>query len=78
MFLAYSRVVVSFDLVKIRLQDKANAGKYKNTMDCVQKIYAQEVLSWGLKHRDSLDFGKVWRLRFSDMLFGTVRSMPSN
>jgi solute carrier family 25 2-oxodicarboxylate transporter 21 len=35
-------VVVSFDLVKIRLQDKANAGKYKNTIDCVKKIYAQE------------------------------------
>jgi hypothetical protein len=36
-------VVVSFDLVKIRLQDKANAGKYKNTLDCVKKIYAHEV-----------------------------------
>jgi solute carrier family 25 2-oxodicarboxylate transporter 21 len=30
-------VVVPFDLVKIRLQDKQSAGKYKNTMDCVRK-----------------------------------------
>ena len=35
-------VVVSFELVKIRLQDKSNAGKYKNTIDAVQKIYAEE------------------------------------
>ncbi|TPX48056.1 hypothetical protein SeLEV6574_g02264 [Synchytrium endobioticum] len=35
-------VVVSFDLVKIRLQDKNNAGKYKNTMDAVRKIHAEE------------------------------------
>ncbi|KAI8918614.1 mitochondrial carrier domain-containing protein [Powellomyces hirtus] len=35
-------VVVSFDLVKIRLQDKRNAGKYKNTMDCVSTIMREE------------------------------------
>ncbi|KAI9209839.1 mitochondrial carrier domain-containing protein [Polychytrium aggregatum] len=35
-------VVVSFDLVKIRLQDKANAGKYKNTSDAFAKIFQQE------------------------------------
>ncbi|KAJ3085162.1 hypothetical protein HK102_000253 [Quaeritorhiza haematococci] len=35
-------VVVSFELVKIRLQDKANAGKYKNTMDAVAKIFREE------------------------------------
>lgn len=35
-------VVVSFELVKIRMQDKANAGRYKNTMDCVLKIFREE------------------------------------
>ncbi|KAJ3147034.1 hypothetical protein HDU89_005842 [Geranomyces variabilis] len=35
-------VVVSFDLVKIRLQDKRNAGKYKNTTDCVKTIFREE------------------------------------
>ncbi|KAJ3287840.1 hypothetical protein HK104_008432 [Borealophlyctis nickersoniae] len=35
-------VVVSFELVKIRLQDKNNAGKYKNTLDCVAKIFREE------------------------------------
>lgn len=35
-------VVVSFELVKIRMQDKANAGRYRNTMDCVLKIAREE------------------------------------
>jgi len=35
-------VVVPFELVKIRLQDKSNQGKYLNTTDCVKKILQQE------------------------------------
>ncbi|KAJ1548107.1 hypothetical protein HK405_004201 [Cladochytrium tenue] len=37
-----SLVVVSPDLVKIRLQDKANAGKYKGTADAFAKIFREE------------------------------------
>lgn len=35
-------VVVSFELVKIRLQDQKSKHLYKNTWDCVQKIYKNE------------------------------------
>jgi len=35
-------IVVPFELVKIRLQAKENAGKYKNTLDCVVKILRSE------------------------------------
>lgn len=35
-------VVVSFELVKIRMQDRGNAGKYRNTWDCVLKIAREE------------------------------------
>lgn len=35
-------VVVPFELVKIRLQDKANAARYKNTLDCLRKIITEE------------------------------------
>lgn len=35
-------VVVPFELVKIRLQDKAQAHKYSGMLDCVQKIIRQE------------------------------------
>ena len=35
-------VVVPFELVKIRLQDRASAGKYSGMLDCVAKIVKQE------------------------------------
>ncbi|KAF4556934.1 putative mitochondrial carrier protein 29 [Elsinoe fawcettii] len=35
-------VVVPFELVKIRLQDKAQAAKYTGMIDCVQKIIRHE------------------------------------
>lgn len=35
-------VVVPFELVKIRLQDKAQAGKYTGMMDCVAKTVKNE------------------------------------
>lgn len=37
-----SFIVVPFELVKIRLQDKASAGKYSGMIDVVRKIVAQE------------------------------------
>ena len=37
-----SFVVVPFELVKIRLQDKAQAGKYSGMVDCVTKTVRQE------------------------------------
>ena len=37
-----SFVVVPFELVKIRLQDKASAGKYTGMIDCVAKIVRAE------------------------------------
>lgn len=35
-------VVVPFELVKIRLQDRASAGKYTGPLDCVTKIVKAE------------------------------------
>lgn len=37
-----SIVVVPFELVKIRLQDRNSAGKYKGPMDCVAQIIRNE------------------------------------
>ncbi|KAK2801124.1 hypothetical protein FQN50_007851 [Emmonsiellopsis sp. PD_5] len=37
-----SFVVVPFELIKIRLQDKASAGKYNGMIDVVKKIVQQE------------------------------------
>jgi len=35
-------IVVPFELIKIRLQDKANVGKYANTVDCLTKVIRNE------------------------------------
>jgi len=35
-------LVVSFELVKIRLQDKNNVGRYNGTFDAIKKIYLEE------------------------------------
>src|SRR5947199_9501693 len=37
-------VVVPFELVKIRLQDRANAGRYNGATDAVAKIIREEGL----------------------------------
>ncbi|RFU27108.1 hypothetical protein B7463_g9235, partial [Scytalidium lignicola] len=37
-------IIVPFELVKIRLQDRSSAGKYRGTMDAVIKIIRQEGL----------------------------------
>lgn len=37
-----SFVVVPFELIKIRLQDRASAGKYNGMVDCFMKIVKQE------------------------------------
>lgn len=39
-----SFVVVPFELIKIRLQDKASAGKYSGMIDCVRKTVKAEGL----------------------------------
>ncbi|KAI9004155.1 mitochondrial carrier domain-containing protein [Gaertneriomyces semiglobifer] len=65
-------VVVSFDLIKIRLQDKANAGKYKNTMHCVSTIMKEEGIRGFFKGLEST----VWRhAMWNGGYFGVIKSV---
>ena len=50
-------IVSTPDLIKIKLQDKANAGKYKNTSDCIAKIFQQEGVAGFMKGMEAT----VWR-----------------
>jgi solute carrier family 25 2-oxodicarboxylate transporter 21 len=50
-------IVVPFELVKIRLQDKSNVGKYLSTWDAVTKIAKMEGLSAFYKGLEST----LWR-----------------
>jgi len=63
-------VVVPFELVKIRLQDKANQGKYTNTVDAVVKIAKAE--------GPFAFFLKVWNPHFGDMLLGMEDTLVSS
>ena len=40
--IAEATIVVSFELVKIQMQDKSNAGLYRNSFDVVKKIFVAE------------------------------------
>ncbi|RKP06692.1 mitochondrial carrier domain-containing protein [Thamnocephalis sphaerospora] len=67
-------LVVSFELVKIRLQDKNNAGKYSGTMDAVKKIYAEEGASAFVKGLESC----LWRHAiWSGGYFGVIHGVRS-
>ncbi|KAF2077451.1 hypothetical protein CYY_001224 [Polysphondylium violaceum] len=67
-------VVVPFELVKIRLQAKENAGKYKNTMDCVSKIAKAEGLMGFYKGLEST----LWRHAFwNGGYFGLIHTIKA-
>lgn len=67
-------VVVSFELVKIRMQDRANAGKYLNTMDCVKKIFKQEGPLAFFKGLEST----IWRhAAWNGGYFGVIHGVKS-
>jgi solute carrier family 25 2-oxodicarboxylate transporter 21 len=62
-------IVVPFDLVKIRLQDKNSASKYKNTIDCVRKIVVEEGPMAFFKGMEST----LWRHGvWSGVYFGSI------
>lgn len=67
-------VVVSFELVKIRMQDKANAGKYLNTFDCIKKILKQEGPFAFFKGLEST----IWRhAAWNGGYFGVIHGVKS-
>eukprot|EP01132_Coremiostelium_polycephalum_P003705 gene3705-4617_t len=67
-------VVVPFELVKIRLQAKENAGKYANTMDCVLKIAKSEGLGGFFKGLEST----LWRHAFwNGGYFGLIHTIKT-
>ncbi|KNC97496.1 uncharacterized protein SPPG_07411 [Spizellomyces punctatus DAOM BR117] len=70
-------VVVSFDLIKIRLQDKNNAGKYKNTMDCVAKIMQEEGIRGFFKGMEATIWRHaVWNGGYFGVITGVRQALP--
>ena len=71
-------VVVPFELVKIRLQDKASAGKYNGMLDVVQKIVKAEgplALYNGLE--STLWRHIVWNAGYFGCIFQVRQLLPT-
>ncbi|KAH7319715.1 mitochondrial 2-oxodicarboxylate carrier 1 [Stachybotrys elegans] len=72
-----SFVVVPFELVKIRLQDKASAGKYSGMVDCVVKTVRNEgplTLYQGLE--STLWRHILWNAGYFGCIFQVRQSLP--
>ncbi|KFA68259.1 hypothetical protein S40285_01625 [Stachybotrys chlorohalonatus IBT 40285] len=73
-----SFVVVPFELIKIRLQDKASAGKYNGMIDCVTKTIKQEgplALYQGLE--STMWRHIVWNAGYFGCIFQVRQALPA-
>lgn len=72
-----SFVVVPFELVKIRLQDKASAGKYKGMVDCVVKTVRNEgVLTMYQGLESTLWRHILWNAGYFGCIFQVRQMLP--
>ncbi|KAK5115947.1 hypothetical protein LTR62_000403 [Meristemomyces frigidus] len=72
-------VVVPFELVKIRLQDKAQAHKYNGMIDCVTKIIKQEGFLAMYQGLESTVWRHVlWNAGYFGCIFQVRALLPPN
>ena len=70
-------VVVPFELVKIRMQDKASAGKYKSALDCVAKTVKNEgVLSLYQGLESTMWRHILWNAGYFGCIFQVRQLLP--
>lgn len=68
-------LVSSFELVKIRMQDRANVSLYANTMDCTKKIWRDEGPLTFLRGIESA----IWRNGcWNGAYFGVIHGIRAN
>ncbi|OQO12225.1 hypothetical protein B0A48_02866 [Cryoendolithus antarcticus] len=72
-------VVVPFELVKIRLQDKAQAARYNGLIDAVQKIVRQEGVLTLYQGLESTIWRHVlWNAGYFGCIFQVRELLPAN
>ncbi|KAF2094710.1 mitochondrial 2-oxodicarboxylate carrier 1 [Rhizodiscina lignyota] len=70
-------VVVPFELVKIRMQDKAQAHKYKSGIDCLQQVIRQEgVLAMYQGLESTIWRHVLWNSGYFGCIFQVKSLMP--
>lgn len=71
-------MVVSFELVKIRMQDKTLTGRYAGVLDCVRQIYRQEgILSFGRGLEATLWRHAAWNGGYFGVIHWLRASLPA-
>ncbi len=71
-------IVVSFELVKIRMQDKSNAGKYRDTLDCVRTILREEgPLAFFKGLEATIWRHAAWNGGYFGVIFGVRAALPT-
>ncbi|EGX53306.1 hypothetical protein TWF173_007394 [Orbilia oligospora] len=72
-----SFVVVPFELIKIRLQDRASAGKYKGMVDCfVKLVRAEGVLALYNGLESTMWRHMVWNAGYFGIIFQAKALLP--
>ncbi|KAF3079523.1 hypothetical protein TWF569_002762 [Orbilia oligospora] len=72
-----SFVVVPFELIKIRLQDRASAGKYKGMVDCfVKLVRAEGVLALYNGLESTMWRHLVWNAGYFGVIFQAKSLLP--
>ncbi|KAK6515490.1 hypothetical protein TWF506_007824 [Arthrobotrys conoides] len=72
-----SFVVVPFELIKIRLQDRASAGKYKGMVDCfVKLVRAEGVLALYNGLESTMWRHMVWNAGYFGIIFQAKSLLP--
>lgn len=72
-------IIVPFELVKVRMQDKANIGKYNGTSDTIRKIVASEgVLAMFNGLEATMWRHAVWNGAYFGLIFKVKDMMPKS
>jgi len=70
-------IIIPFELVKIRLQDKANAGRYNGTFDAVKKIIQSEgILALYNGIESTIYRHALWNGGYFGVIFGVRDILP--
>ncbi|KAG1200650.1 hypothetical protein G6F35_012356 [Rhizopus arrhizus] len=72
-------IIVPFELVKVRMQDKANLGKYNGTTDTIRKILASEgILALFNGLEATMWRHAVWNGAYFGLIFKVKDMMPKS
>mmetsp|Transcript_8673 Transcript_8673/g.18537 ORF Transcript_8673/g.18537 Transcript_8673/m.18537 type:complete len:287 (-) Transcript_8673:30-890(-) len=70
-------VVTPFQVIKVRLQSKDHLGRYKNSFDCVSKIFREEgVGAFGIGMPATMYRNSVWNAVYFSSMFLMKENFP--